>query len=348
MATPELKTAKVTLPAGLSISPSAAGGLQACSNEQIGLESNEPGTCPARLADRHREGHDATAGRSPLEGQVFLGEPECGTGLQQPRTPSEDASSGCSSRCTRRRSGITIKLPGSVSADPATGQLTATFKENPQLPFSDLELHFKNGPRAPLANPQTCGTFTTVSDLEPWSAPATADRGLRIAVRDHGCAALAAVRAVVRAGTASPAAGAYSPLSVTFSRSDGEQDLGGITVTTHPACWQDRRQSPAAAKRKRTPAHAPPPARSARRRSPRDRAATRTRSPAGGSTSPARTTGAPFGLASSCRRSRARSTSATWSCAPAIAINPTTAALTITSQPAAADRRRRADPAAHA
>ena len=42
-----------------------------------------------------------------------------------------------------------------------TGQVSASFDETPQLPFEVLELKLKNGPRAPLATPQTCGTKVT-------------------------------------------------------------------------------------------------------------------------------------------------------------------------------------------
>ena len=56
-ATPELKNAVVTLPAGMTLSPSAADGLEACSNAQFGLgtefgpgskhsEPAKPASCP--------------------------------------------------------------------------------------------------------------------------------------------------------------------------------------------------------------------------------------------------------------------------------------------------------------
>ncbi len=171
----------------------------------------------------------------PLEGEVFLGEPECGTGGV---CTEADASEGHIFRLFiqvhSEKLGITIKLPGTVNANPTTGQLTAIFKEDPQLPFGDLEAHFKGGPRAPLANPQTCGTFTTVSDLEPWSAPETATAVPQAPVAITGCGSSMPFAPAFTAGTASPTAGAYSPFSVTFSRNDGEQDLGGITVTTPP------------------------------------------------------------------------------------------------------------------
>jgi hypothetical protein len=55
---------------------------------------------------------------------------------------------------------VVVKKEGTVSVNPATGQLTSVFKDNPQFPFSDLKLALKEGPRAPLANPRTCGSFT--------------------------------------------------------------------------------------------------------------------------------------------------------------------------------------------
>ncbi len=231
LATPELRTATVALPEGLSVSPSAANGLQACSDAQIALESNQPGSCP--LASQIATVKVTTPLlESPLEGQVFLGEPECSP------CSEADASEGRIFRLFiqvhSQTLGVTIKLPGVVRANPATGQLTAEFKENPQLPFSDLEVKFKDGPRAPLANPQSCATFTTLSDLEPWSAPETPTKSSESSFAITGCGSSMSFGPVFTAGTVSPAAGAYSPLSVSFSRQDGEQDLGGVTVQTPP------------------------------------------------------------------------------------------------------------------
>jgi hypothetical protein len=231
LATPELKTATVTLPEGLSVSPSAANGLQACSDAQIAPGSNEPGSCP--LASQIGTVKVTTPLLAEaLEGQVLLGEPEC--------SPCSESDAGHGHlfrlfiQVHSQALGITIKLPGVVKANPQTGRLTAEFAENPQLPFSDVELKFKSGPRAPLANPQTCGTFTTVSDLEPWSAPETPTKVSQSPFAITGCGSSMPFAPAFTAGTASPAASAYSPLSVTFSRSDGEQDLGGITVQTPP------------------------------------------------------------------------------------------------------------------
>ena len=44
--------------------------------------------------------------------------------------------------------GVIVKLPGHVDPDPVTGQLTTTFDDNPQLPFTSFRLRFKAGPGA--------------------------------------------------------------------------------------------------------------------------------------------------------------------------------------------------------
>ena len=45
-----------------------------------------------------------------------------------------------------------VKLPGKLSANPQTGQLTATFSESPQFPFSSvkLQLHGVREPFSPI------------------------------------------------------------------------------------------------------------------------------------------------------------------------------------------------------
>jgi hypothetical protein len=140
LATPELKDATVTLPAGMSLSPSAADGLGACSDAQIGLESIEPGSCPdaSVLGTVHV---DVPLLENPLGGQVFLGEPEC-----DPCT-SADAADGKMIRLyiEAAGSGVRLKKEGRVYLNPSTGQLTSKFEDNPQDPFENLELDFKGG-----------------------------------------------------------------------------------------------------------------------------------------------------------------------------------------------------------
>src|SRR4029077_1327262 len=52
--------------------------------------------------------------------------------------------------------------------------LTAVFHGLPQLPYSNLRIHFREGQRAPLVAPSACRTFATRRGLTPWNAPLAA------------------------------------------------------------------------------------------------------------------------------------------------------------------------------
>ncbi len=228
LATPDLRKAVVSLPAGVVVSPSVANGLQGCSEEQFQLRSLTTATCPARS----RIGTVKIATpllSSPLEGQVFLGEPQCA-----PCTPA-DAQEGRLVRLLvqAQGSGVTVKLAGSGSIDQSTGQLTVTFDESPQLPFEELKLTLDGGSTAPLANPSTCGVpLTATSQLTPYSSETPAEPTSQpFAV--GGCPP-AQFHPSFLAGTTNNQAGAFSPLTVTLSRTDQDEDLRGVTVHLPP------------------------------------------------------------------------------------------------------------------
>jgi hypothetical protein len=239
LATPELKDAAVTLPAGLSVSPSAADGLIGCTAEEIGLLATEQG--PDGLP-RAAAGHCPAGSQlgtieirtpllpEPLKGHSYLALPKC-----DPCNAS-DAREGrmLGLYLEAAGSGVIVKLEGTISANPTTGQLTAHFDENPQLPFDELKMVLNGGPRAPLANPQTCGIFTTRSELLPWSSPATPNADPSSSLGIGGCAPTMPFGPAFTAGTLRPNAGGFSPFTLTYSRQDGEQDLGGIAVRMPP------------------------------------------------------------------------------------------------------------------
>jgi hypothetical protein len=235
LATAELKSAVVTLPPGTVASPSAANGLEGCSDspsdpsgDQLGLHSTRPASCPP-ASQIGSVSVKTPLLADPLEGHVFLGKPSCA-----PCGPA-DASQGKMIRLfiVVQGQGVTVKLRGSASIDPNTGQLTTTFAENPQLPFEDLELTLNGGPRAPLANPRTCGQLTSTSDLTPWSSPLTPDASLSSPLEITGCPA-PRFQPSLTAGTTNNQAAAFSPFSLTLSRTDSDQQLSGIQIKTPP------------------------------------------------------------------------------------------------------------------
>jgi hypothetical protein len=127
-----------------------------------------------------------------------------------------------------------------VRPDPASGQLTATFDNNPQLPVEDLTLHFRGGgPRSELATPEICGDYRTTGSLTPWSAEhgeaAPIEEG-GFSVRS-GCSASPGARPFAptfEAGTTGNLAGTYSPLVIKLARKDGEQELTRLDFTLPP------------------------------------------------------------------------------------------------------------------
>ncbi|MBS1680032.1 MAG: hypothetical protein JST08_21905 [Actinobacteria bacterium] len=239
LAASHLKKTVVTLPKGLSVNPSSAAGLEACSEAQVGYVGNaflspnptrfdeKPVTCP----DGSKLGTFQV--KTPLleeelEGTIYL--------AAQEENPFNSLIA-LYLVVESERFGITLKLPGEVRPDLATGQLTATFDNNPQLPFEDLTLHFRGGgPRSTLATPETCGHFETTGSLEPWSA----EHGEALPIQEAGfstsgaCASSEESRPfgpTFEAGTIGTQAGAYSPLVIKVDRKDGEQELRRLNFT---------------------------------------------------------------------------------------------------------------------
>ena len=236
LANPPVKNTTVTLPPGLSLNPAAADGLVACpaeGPEGFNLSQSGSGHCPLPSQVGTVEATTPVLSE-PVQGHVYVAAPGCG-GAGQEACREADALDGnlYGLYVQVEGSGIVVKLHGEVSANPATGQLTASFKETPQLPVSDLKLVFKGGPRAPLANPQSCGEALTRVDMTPWSSPETPDATPSFAFSVNGCGGSPFAPSFV-AGTNGTAGGAYTEFSTTFGRTDRMQDLGAIQVQTPP------------------------------------------------------------------------------------------------------------------
>jgi hypothetical protein len=232
LATPDVRRTSVTLPAGTVISPSAADGLGDCSNEQFELHSGVPGHCP-RDSQVGTVSIKTPALEERLNGEVFLASPEC-----NPCTPA-DAQGGRMIRLfvqvvSEGEDGIIVKLEGTGQVNQQTGQLTTTFNETPQLPFSEFQLKLQGGERATLANPRTCGEVATTADLTPWSTPFTPDATPTSTFDvDENCFG-AQFDPSFTAGTTSNQAGGFSPFTLSFGRSDSDEFLNGVQVKMPP------------------------------------------------------------------------------------------------------------------
>ena len=208
----EPEKTEVTLPQGMIVNPSAANGLSVCTPAQYTAATAESGPgqgCP----ESSKVG--TLIAKTPLleeaiEGSVYLAAPH--------DNPFNSLLALYIVAKAPER-GVLIKQAGEVQADPSTGQLTTTFAGLPPLPYSSFEFGLREGPRAPLITPATCGTYTTQVKLYPFSNPSTPiERGASFAI-DSGAngGACAPSEAQLpnsprlQAGTVTPLAGAFSP-----------------------------------------------------------------------------------------------------------------------------------------
>jgi hypothetical protein len=223
VATADLRNTVVKLPAGVLLSPSAANGLVSCTAEQVGLGNDNPVACP-NAAKLGEVSLTTPALTGQLTGGLYLAGPPSG---EIPGPPFNVF-------LTLAGHGVSIKVEGKVEADPVTGQLTTTFDESPELPFSELEVRLNGGSRSTVANPRTCGSFAAEGSLLPWTSPIEgAADGFSPPFTIAGCQA-PQFSPSFTAGATSNQAGGYSPLSVTFSRQDTDQELAGLSVSTPP------------------------------------------------------------------------------------------------------------------
>ena len=224
IATSDVKKTVVTLPAGISVSPSAAAGLGACSLEEIGLHNGDKPTCP----DSSKLGTveiDTPLLPDTMMGSIYL--------AKQNENPF---GSLLAIYLVAEGNGVAIKLAGQIELDPTTGRLTTTVNNSPQLPFNEFRVDFKGGPRSPLVNPHSCGTYTTNAMMTPWSGnpPADISSSFEITSGPGGgpCPNPQQFAPGFAIGTTNNQAGAFSPLSLTMTRADGDQQLGGISMHT--------------------------------------------------------------------------------------------------------------------
>ncbi len=217
LSTAHVKGVSVTLPEGMSVSPSAAGGLAACSDAQLDLSTTDAVKCPEASKVGSVEVETPLL-EEPLSGAAYVGE-----------QLSDDPMSGRMFRLflVAEGAGVRIKLQGGVTADPVTGQLTARFENNPQQPFSQLRLRMFGGQDAALATPPTCGTKTVHVRMTSWSGKAV-DRQSQFNV---DCApGLGGFSPSFTAGSVTPIAGDFSPFVVGIKKPDGDSAIDGLSI----------------------------------------------------------------------------------------------------------------------
>lgn len=230
----EPKKIEVTLPEGVTVNPSAAEGIGVCSPAQYKAETidSEPGQgCPESSKIGSLIAHSPLI-EEEIEGSLYLAKP-----FDNP----SNSLIGLYIVARAVDRGVLIKQAGRVEPDPKTGQLITTFDNLPPLPYSDFKLHFREGGRAPLVTPPSCGGYETKAKMAPFSAPnqpITVNASFQIerGVDGGNCppGGILPFKPDFEAGSLNNNAKSYSPFYMRLQRHDGEQDMTKFSSVLPP------------------------------------------------------------------------------------------------------------------
>lgn len=232
----QAKKVEVTLPTGMTINPSQAEGLAACTPAQYAQEtaSSSPGAgCPQA----------SKIGSVRVTTPLLEEEAEGSVYVAEPYDNPFDSLVALYMVAKIPERGVLIKQAGRVELDPVTGQIVSTFDDLPQIPFETFDLNFFAGARAPLVMPPKCGDYEIVARFTPWHAsdpdnplPSeitertssfTVDRGLNGGPCPSGTPPF---KPEFTAGTTNNTAGGYSPFNIRLTREDGEGEFSRFSV----------------------------------------------------------------------------------------------------------------------
>ncbi len=254
LAESSLRDTTVTLPEGVALNPAGADGLEACSEGLAGFtgfsefnSESEPGVKTATFTPEMPEplmpGSNFCPSGSKI-GTVKINTPLLPNALEGAVYLAAQNANPFGSLVAMYMiaqdpvSGTIVKLTGEVHLTD-TGQIVTTFKNTPDLPFEDLELHFFGGARAPLTTPSRCGTYTTQAVFVPWdgNGPVNTSSSFQITSGPNGTPCPGASLPFdpsLAAGTTSNQAGGLTPFTMTMSREDGQQTLQSVSLKMPP------------------------------------------------------------------------------------------------------------------
>jgi uncharacterized repeat protein (TIGR01451 family) len=251
LATSDIKDTTVVLPPGVVINPGQAAGLQACKSGDVPGGDDLP--LPGENGEEERFDGPAACPNASKVGTVKIVSPLLKEALEgnvyvlqsnPPHLKLLFAASG---------EGVNLKLVAEASecetagetvdgkSCEAPGQLITKVTDAPQLPFTDFKLSFSGGAQAALDTPTQCGTYTTTSDFEPWSAPQVGDAfpssSFQITSGPGGSpcpgATLPFSPSMV-AGATSAQAGAFTNFSLLLQRGDDQQRIEKLAFSNPP------------------------------------------------------------------------------------------------------------------
>jgi hypothetical protein len=221
----EIRGTMVTLPPGFTINPNAADGKTACLDAEALFGTTEEAHCPEFSKIGTLEVHSPVL-PGALPGAIYIGHPEAGNRYRL--------------FLTFDGFGVHVKLAGSVHPDPQTGQVVTEFKNLPQFPFEDFDLHFFGSERGILATPTQCGTYPVSTVFEPWDGALPNQTSTQFFTLNSGPGGSACPNGPrpfsprFAAASANNTAGSHTAFSLNLTRQDGDQNLSALNVTTPP------------------------------------------------------------------------------------------------------------------
>jgi hypothetical protein len=227
----QLKTAEVTLPEGMTLNPSAAAGLVACTPSQARIHSAEKGVgCPAaselgtvEITVPTLPEKEPGTGEVPLKGKIYLGGPESGPITGPPYVIYLDAESP--------RYGLSVRIKGETIPNEVTGRVTTVFNENPEQPFTKASLHFGRGALTPIANPLTCGSAVSTGTFVPYTTPEGATKAAVSLFTPTGCPNPIPFALAQSTSNQTTTAGGNTSYTFSLTRPEGNQYLSQVKTT---------------------------------------------------------------------------------------------------------------------
>jgi hypothetical protein len=240
----QVQKAVVALPQGFTINPSVGAGLGVCTPAQFAAET-PTSVAGAGCPNQSKIGtltvqsplviEETTSFEQIINGSMYLAQPN--------NNPFDTLIAIY--LVARAPNGIFVKVAGRLVPDQSTGQLVAIFEGMPQLPYTNLKIHFREGQRAPLATAAACGTYTTAVELTPWQTvaavqPAVEHQNFQFpisaGVGGGPCPAAgpAPFHPGAEAGSVNSAAGSYSPFYLHLTRADNEAEITSYGAVLPP------------------------------------------------------------------------------------------------------------------
>lgn len=233
---PHMKRIETILPDGMNVNPAAGeaydelaspdrngdGDPDFCLPTEFNRsDPDTPSTCPKGVGGANNTGTDigdvivtTPLLTAPLEGDIFLGDPEPGSNDRY-------------KLLLEARGTVGVKIEGRVYVD-SSGNVRSVFGDSavhrliPQAPVERVQLTFRGDARAPLTNPLTCGDKTTSVEITPWTSSqqgnSTASGSFNVS---GNCSPAFAPSLTTELSTTQ--AGAHPDVTITIDRPDGNQ-----------------------------------------------------------------------------------------------------------------------------